>query len=178
MAQPLPPGSSPDPHAATEARVAEVLQQLRSGVRQRSAELSVQGEAAQEARQGLLAVRSREYVQEPVTLSHRPRLGRFIVLSRKVFFHLFLKWFLRPVIEQQNGFNQAASRLLQELVEAQDRMARELRQMSVRFDEIDRRLAPTVPTVPTAPTAPPPPPESTPPAPESSPPAPRQGEPG
>jgi hypothetical protein len=142
VAGPLSPGSPPaeGPGAPEEPRVAEVLQQLRSGVRQRSAELAVfggGGEAAQEARQGLAAVRAREYVQEPMAFSHRRRLGRFIVVGRKAFFHFFLKWFQRPVIEQQNAFNQAAGRLLQELVEGQDRMARELRQLAARVERIE-----------------------------------------
>ena len=127
--------------APAEPRVAEVLQRLRSGVRQRSAELAVLGGGAagdgQAAHQGLAAVRAREYVQEPIALSHRRRLGRLVVLSRKAFFKLFLKWFLRPVVEQQNAFNQAAGRLLQELVEAQDRTARELRQLTARVERIE-----------------------------------------
>jgi hypothetical protein len=138
----LSPGSplADGPGAPEEPRVAEVLQQLRSGVRQRSAEVAAfggGGEAAQEARKGLAAVRAREYVQEPMAFSHRRRLGRFIVVGRKAFFHFFLKWFLRPVIEQQNAFNQAAGRLLQELVEGQDRLARELRHLAARVERIE-----------------------------------------
>jgi hypothetical protein len=129
----------------SEPRVAEVLQRLRSGVRQRSAELAVLGGGAagdgQAVHQGLAAVRAREYVQEPVALSHRRRLGRLVVLSRKAFFKLFLKWFLRPVVEQQNAFNQAAGRLLQELVEAQDRTARELRLLAARVERIESERA-------------------------------------
>ena len=142
LPDPASPGSSlaDGPGAPEEPRVAEVLQQLRSGVRQRSAELAVfggSGEAGKEAQQGLAAVRAREYVQEPMAFSHRRRFGRFIVVSRKAFFHFFLKWFQRPVIEQQNAFNQAAGRLLQELVEGQDRMARELRQLASRVERIE-----------------------------------------
>ena len=69
-------------------------------------------------------------MQEPVAFSHRPGLGRLIVLARKAFYKLFLKWFTRPVLEQQNGYNQAAARLIEDLVEARERTARELRQLS------------------------------------------------
>jgi hypothetical protein len=124
-----------------EQRVAEVLQQVRSGVRQRRAEAATLAGGAEETRSGLLALRSREYVQEPVALSHRPRLGRLIVFARKAFFHLFLKWFIRPVLEQQNDFNQAAARLIEDLVESQERSARELRRLAARVEALERRAA-------------------------------------
>jgi hypothetical protein len=122
-------------------RVGEVLQQLRSGVRQRLAEVAVQGEASEEARQSLLAVRSREYVQEPVPFSHRRRLGKPIVWVRKAFYHLFLKWFERPILEQQNAFNQASGRLLQELVEGQERQTREQRLLAGRVASLEAAAA-------------------------------------
>lgn len=120
-------------------RVDEVLQQVRSGIRQRVAESTTLA-GAEETRSGLLALKSREYVQEPVAFSHRPRWGRLIVFARKAFFHAFLKWFFRPVLEQQNGFNQAASRLIEDLVESQERMARELRQVTARLEALEQRL--------------------------------------
>jgi len=134
MADSPPPPPTPD-----DLRVAEILQQVRSGVRQRRAETATLA-GSEKTRGGLLELKTREYVREPVPLSHRPRLGRLIVLARKAFFKLFLKWFLRPVIEQQNAYNQAASRLIEELVEAQERTARELRQVSARLEAPEQRL--------------------------------------
>jgi hypothetical protein len=182
------------PDAALDPRVAEVLQQLRSGVRQRQAEaatvgglpgsLEAPGGAAGFA-QGLLAVKASEYVQEPVPFSHRLRLGRLIVGSRKAFFHLLLKWFIRPVLAQQNAFNQAAGRMLQELAEAQERTAREVRVLAGLVAELEARAeaaAAGIPSGPSGPGAPAPPPEA--PAPEPPPPeagaaaaAPGRGEP-
>lgn len=146
-----------------DPRVAEVLQQLRSGVRQRQAEaatvgglpgsLEAPGGAAGFA-QGLLAVKAAEYVQEPVPFSHRPRLGKLVVGSRKAFFHLLLKWFLRPVLAQQNAFNQAAGRMLQDLAEAQERTAREVRVLAALVAELETRAAPPAGTGTDAGTAP------------------------
>ncbi len=130
----------PDPSLPDDLRVAEVLQQVRSGVRQRRAEVTTLAAGSEETRSGLLSLKSREYVQEPVALSHRPRLGRLIVFARKAFFHLFLKWFTRPVLEQQNGFNQAAARLIEDLAERQERTERELRQVSARLESLQQRL--------------------------------------
>jgi len=134
------PSDSPSPPAADDLRVAEVLQKVRSGVRQRRAESTTLAAGGEETRNALLALKAREYVQEPVAFSHRPGLGRFIVLARKAFYKLFLKWLIRPVLEQQNGFNQAAARLIEDLVESQERAARELRQLSARVEALERRL--------------------------------------
>src|SRR5436305_11521434 len=134
------PSDSPSPPAPDDLRVAEVLQKVRSGVRQRRAESTTLAAGGEETRNGLLALKAREYVQEPVAFSHRPRWGWLVVFVRKAFFHLFLKWFLRPVLEQQNGFNQAAARLIENLVEANDRTARELRQVAARLEALEQRL--------------------------------------
>src|SRR5579864_2240087 len=140
-----------------DPRVAEVLQQLRSGVRQRQAEaatvggvpgsLDAPGGAAGFA-QGLLAVKAAEYVQEPVPFSHRPRLGKLVVGSRKAFFHLLLKWFIRPVLAQQNAFNQVAGRMLQDLAEAQERTAREVRVLAALVAELETRAEAPPPAAP------------------------------
>ena len=123
-----------------DLRVAEVLQQVRSGVRQRQAEAATLAAGAEEVRGGLLELKQREYVREPVAFSHRAGMGKLIVLSRKAFFKLFLKWFVRPVLEQQNAFNQTAARLIEELAESQERTARELRQIAARLETLERRL--------------------------------------
>lgn len=130
-----------EPAPSDDLRVAEVLQQVRSGVRQRRAEATTLAAGAEETRSGLLALKNREYVQEPVAFSHRPRWGRLIVFLRKAFYHLFLKWFMRPVLEQQNGFNQAAARLTEDLVESQAQTARELRRLTARVETLERNLA-------------------------------------
>ena len=121
-----------------DLRVDQVLQQVRSGVRQRRAESTTLAAGAEETRNGLLALKSREYVQEPVAFSHRARWGKMIVFVRKAFYKVFLKWFTRPVLEQQNGFNQAAARMIEDLVEARERDARELRQLSARLEALEK----------------------------------------
>ena len=150
---PVAPGTASDPAApgtAPDPRVAEVLQRLRSGVRQRQAEAATIGGlgglgpsdgsgSALGLSQALLALKSNEYVQEPVPFSHRRRLGRLVVWSRKAFFHLFLKWFIRPVLAQQNAFNQAAGKMLQELAAAQERTAREGRLLAGRAAALEAR---------------------------------------
>ena len=130
----------PTPPSSDDLRVAEVLQQVRSGVRQRRAEAATLAGGSEEMRGGLLELKQREYVREPVPFSHRPSFGKLIVLFRQAFFKLFLKWFARPVLEQQNAFNQTAARLLEELAEGQERTERELRQVSARLEALQQRL--------------------------------------
>jgi hypothetical protein len=138
--------SDPDPTptpAPGDLRVDEVLQQVRSGLRQRRAESTTLAGGGEERRSGLLALKSREYVEEPVPFSHRAGLGRLIVLARKAVYKLFQKWYQRPLLEQQNAYNQAAARLIEDLLEGRDKTARELRQLSGRVEELERRLAAT-----------------------------------
>ena len=123
-----------------EPRVAEVLQQLRAGVRQRQAELATIGAATDEARFKLVELTAKEYIQEPICVSPRPVVGRWIVFARKAFFHLLMKWYLRPVLEQQNAFNQTASRLVQDLVQSQEKLARQLRELEARLAAVEKRV--------------------------------------
>ncbi|MBV8201435.1 MAG: hypothetical protein JOZ15_12500 [Acidobacteria bacterium] len=142
----MPGESAAVPDLPQDPRVAEVLQQLRAGVRQRQAEAATMGGApggrAGSFAQALLAVRAAEYVEEPVPFSHRPRYGNLIVRARKAFFSFFLKWFVRPVMAQQNAFNQAAGRMLQELAESEERTAREVRLLAARLAELETRPGP------------------------------------
>jgi hypothetical protein len=115
-------------------RVAQVLAQVRSGVRQRQAEVAAAGTGSEEAQHQLLELKSREYVQEPLCVSPRPVVGRFLVFSRKAVFHLFMKWFSRPVLEQQNLYNQTVARLLEDLLKSQEASERRLRELEARFE--------------------------------------------
>jgi response regulator RpfG family c-di-GMP phosphodiesterase len=134
-----------EPQPPDEARVDEVLQQIRAGVRQRQAEVATLGAASEQGRHKLAELTAREYVQEPIAVSPRPLFGRWIVFSRKAFFHLFLKWFTRPVMEQQNAFNQTASRLVQDLMQGQERLSQRVRELEARLATLERRNEPDDP---------------------------------
>ena len=98
------------------ASTEEVAERLRAGMDQHRAEVA----ALNEIRLGpdLLGLERSAYVQEPIPISPRPLLGTMIVLIRKLVYHLFLKWYVHPVVKQQNSFNYAASRRIQELLES------------------------------------------------------------
>src|SRR6185295_898559 len=74
-----------------EDAVAAVLHQIRSGVRQRQAEIAtLQG--GEEVKLRLLELKTLEYLDEPIAFSPRPVTGKLLVFVRKAVFHLFLKW--------------------------------------------------------------------------------------
>lgn len=123
-----------DPADPERERVAAVLAGLDAGVRQRRAELATLGDAAEAVRPALAELRAREVLQEPAASSPRPLVGRLVALARKAFFHLFGKWYARPLLIQQNEHNRAVSRLLEDLVAGQERLAAETARL-------DRRLA-------------------------------------
>ncbi len=119
--------SEPQPVAVGEAQdVAVALERLRAGVRQRRAELATLGDESEATKLRLLELKTLEWVEEPPLFSHRAGWGRLIVLLRKVFFHAFIKWHTRPLLQRQNRFNQVASQLIQELIAQQTRFAAEV----------------------------------------------------
>ncbi len=88
----------------------------------------------------LLELQRHEFVQEPVPVSPRPIYGRLLVFARKAFYHLFFKWHARAVLQQQNGFNQSASRLLTELAARQKRAAEEGARLELRLRRLEQGL--------------------------------------
>jgi hypothetical protein len=108
-------------------------------VRQRQAELATVSAATDEARFKLAELAAKEFIQEPMAVSPRPVIGSALVFVRKAMFHLFFKWYMRPVVEQQNAFNQTASRLVQDLLQAEERLARQLREIEERLTALEKR---------------------------------------
>jgi len=121
--------------------VAVVLEELRSSVRQRRAELAASGAESEEAAAQLAELRQHEFVQEPRPVSPRRGVGGLIVWLRKAVYHLFVKWFARSVLQQQNEFNQAAASILAGAVERERELRREVGRLRARLDELERREA-------------------------------------
>jgi len=102
-----------------------IAERLEAGMAQRAAYL-----AALEDGGGFGSEELEEavHVEEPSPVSGRAGLGRLIVFSRKVVYHLFLKWCVQGILQQQNAFNRAAARHMQELGE-------EVRRLRERLDD-------------------------------------------
>lgn len=117
------PGELPDPERDELART---LAGLRAAVRQRQGEAATIRAGADELHGLLLDLQRTEFVEEPHPVSPRPISGRLLVFLRQAVYHLFFKWHARAVLQQQNSFNQSASRLLSELAERQKRAEEEI----------------------------------------------------
>lgn len=144
------------------ARLAATIGGLRAAVRQRQGESATIRTGADELHGLLLELQRHEFVQEPQPVSPRPVYGRVLVFVRKAFYHLFVKWHARAVLQQQNSFNQSASRLLSELAQGQKRAAEEGARLEQQVRRLERALLPPAegdpePPIPPTPLAPVPP---------------------
>lgn len=133
------------PERDKEVQVAEVLEQIRAGVRQRQAELAAMGDRARYREKGYVEQRLRELhakaqVRERPFASHVPLFGRLIALFRETWNSVAAKWYVRPILSQQNIFNQAVVEMTRELLEANDDLTRRLDEASRYLDQIEERV--------------------------------------
>ena len=112
--------------SAAAARVAATLTRIRAGVRQRQALLAARPDGALELPASLAAVEATRQIDPAMPTSHRPIVGTAVVLAKKAVYHLFLKWYLRGLLQQQNAFNRAVSVALQDVYERQQWLVRAL----------------------------------------------------
>jgi len=133
--------SNPDggPEQDREAAAA-ALATLEAAVRQRTAERAATAGDGDDLGLQVSELRQREFVQEPRPVSPRPGIGRLIVFARKLTYHLFGKWHVRAVLQQQNEFNQTASSLLAAAVEREREDRREIARLRQRLAELEARL--------------------------------------
>jgi len=113
-------------NASPREAAAETLGALQEAVRQRWGELAAQGTEGSALSLQLATLRQSEFVREPEPVSPRRGIGGVVVFVRRAVFHLFLKWYTRGVLQQQNEFNRVASGLLADLLERQQELRREL----------------------------------------------------
>jgi hypothetical protein len=100
---------------------------LRESIRQRRAELAAE-EAAADAG-GLPDLEAVRVVEEPASVSARPVVGPLITLWKRAVKRLAIAWYVRPMIGQQNDFNQAAGRRIAELAADVERLERRVREL-------------------------------------------------
>jgi len=126
---------------AERRRVAAALRVIESGVRQREAQIATLRGDREAARSQLLELKGAELLQESVPVSPRRLIGPLLVFFRRAFYHLFFKWQLRPLMQQQNRFNQAAARLLEDGLETEQRLADEIVRLQTQLDRLSEDQA-------------------------------------
>lgn len=68
-------------------------------------------------------------------VSHRPRLGRFIVFGKK-FIRKFLRWYINPVFKNQRDFNGSVTRSLNSVLRILPNLVSNIDKMKTVIDEL------------------------------------------
>ncbi|MCL4839789.1 MAG: hypothetical protein KJ058_17700 [Thermoanaerobaculia bacterium] len=127
---------------ANAERVAAALAELREAVRQRHGELAHAGGFGPEDLARLDRLDAKAHLAEPRPVSPRPLVGRLLVAWRRVVEAAALRWYGRPLVEQQTAFNLAArgavADLLAELRLREGEIARLERRLAALEDRLDR----------------------------------------
>lgn len=129
------------PDNSEEIQVAEVMQQIQIGVRQRQAELAAWGDRAriqggEQFEQRLRELQDKAHIKERPFVSHLPIIGRFVAFFRETWNSVATKWYVRPMLHQQNIFNQTVTQVIREYLETQSDTNSQLRG---QLDELDQR---------------------------------------
>ena len=130
------------------AGVAEVLDDLREQVRERRARLALDDPENPHARNIAELRRSVDTVNDvwfvsahlPITWEVRV-FGRLLAYAKRAT-RLLLRWYINPIVEQQNRFNSATARAITEISAYQERMTREwllLEERVARLEESVKR---------------------------------------
>lgn len=94
--------------------------------------------------QQLSELHARASIQERPFTSDTPVVGRLLVRLRKAWNSVATKWYVRPMLHQQNLFNQAVIQAYQELLEAHVEHNRELqeknRQLEALLEQVEAWL--------------------------------------
>jgi hypothetical protein len=120
-------GESATPDNQEEIQVAEVMEQIRAGIRQRQAEVATLGDPrlggqGARLRQRLSDLRAMGHIRERPFVSTKPVIGRFLVFVREMWNSVAAKWYVRPMLRQQNTFNQAVAEMIIDLQQRLDEM--------------------------------------------------------
>jgi hypothetical protein len=118
--------------------VAAILEALRGEVRARRA---AQGEddpgaggVERELRHALEEIEIARVVSAHWPLEGKGLYERGWALVNKVV-RRYLRWYINPIVEQQNAYNEASARAVRLLVEANGELRRELAELRSRLDE-------------------------------------------
>jgi len=131
-----------EPESAAEAdAVAEVLERLREGVRQRQAALACLDEQRGD-RPAVLAAVARDAVLEEPSFRVEGVSALRAFLERAAYV-LFARRQHRSLLRQQSRFNRSAALALEDLHARQEALTRELYRASERLAELEARAAPS-----------------------------------
>jgi hypothetical protein len=123
----------------TTLDVAKELAQLRQAVKERREKLH--GSELSELRALVRQVNERWNVSAhlPITWGGPPLVGRGLAYAKRVT-RLLLRWYINPIIEQQNNFNAAATRALLQINAYLEQLTREDYALEQRLAALEAHL--------------------------------------
>ena len=137
-------GGEPESEAGRD--VSAILAELREQVRERRERMSVnepgdpQALNLAELRRSADAVNDTWFVSAhlPITWDRRV-IGRVGAYTKRLV-RLLLRWYINPIVEQQNRFNAATARAIVEINAYQERMTREWRALEERIGRLEEQV--------------------------------------
>ncbi|MEI7557072.1 hypothetical protein [Candidatus Chlorohelix sp.] len=122
-----------------DENVAEVLNQLREEVRLRREKLH--GAELSELRSVIKQANELWNVSAhlPITWGVPPLIGRTLAYSKRIT-RLLLRWYINPIVEQQNNYNAATTRALLQLNAYLEQLTREGHEMEQRIASLEEQL--------------------------------------
>ncbi|MCL5256417.1 MAG: hypothetical protein M1319_01295 [Chloroflexi bacterium] len=132
-----------------EQKVEQLLQELRDQVSQRRSKLEPESGARDTGYDLSLAelrTLSQEIYDNWNVSAHLPVMWNTPVIGRLVSYakrgmRILLRWYINPIVEQQNNFNEAVARAIVQLTAYEDRLRREWQLTDERLDRLEELLS-------------------------------------
>jgi len=131
---------------AQKPDVATLLSELREQIRQRRARMTV-GDTSDrhalnlaELRRSVETVNDTWFVSAHLPITWETRIvGRLNAYTKRLV-RILLRWYINPIVEQQNRFNSAVARTTVEMLAYQERMTREWQDLEERVARLEQAL--------------------------------------
>jgi hypothetical protein len=138
-----------DMEQVEDVPVAQILDQIRAGIRQRQAELAVvrksrkakskfeeRQQRQEQLNRQLSELQAKALVQERPFVSSVPIFGQLLSFIRRMWNNMAARWYVLRIIQQQNAFNQAAVQMMSGLALTQIRLETRMNEMNDRMIEM------------------------------------------
>jgi hypothetical protein len=126
-----------------EPDVSAILAELREQIRERRARFTVDDPDdphalnLAELKRSVEAVNDSWFVSAHLPITWETRLvGRLGAYTKRAV-RFLLRWYINPIIEQQNRFNSSVARTLVEMAAYQERLTREWQSLEERIDKLE-----------------------------------------
>jgi glycosyltransferase involved in cell wall biosynthesis len=80
-------------------------------------------------------------IHEPAFESSAPVIGRLIVITRRAWNWMSTKWYVRPIVAQQNRINRQSTAVMSALAQQQEMNEQRISELQARVIELEERLA-------------------------------------